>query len=305
MRPSFGYDTDRMKSVSVRFLFSPSFRLVFIGVVLIGVMLGQGLAHAKSCDEQFFNFESRDALRAKLPRRGTAKYQAMVEKVANELLKTRSYATLDLTSVFTPDFVRRWQMSFPQEYAAQLHRQSILPSGAENIMARSHPAYEAQLVAAGELQTWFRILIQDAVKPVVAEAYSGSASGAVSPNWSRLGEGFAAIRNSTSAEKSILFGEWHPDGGGVSVTLSTKNVGTEVLGGIPLSYVKSGAETGGNGDQWLLICSSCKPFTVPAGHALILLGSGTISRGEDVVFTPTIHRTPSYSGERQLFLFRY
>ncbi len=263
----------------------------FVALAMSGWMFTGSPAWAKACDEQFYSFESRDALKAKLPRRGSAKYKAMAQKVASDLLKTRSYATLDLTQVFTPELVRAWQLSFPTKFASQLHREAILPSvETTNPQAESRPAYEAQLVATRELQDWLRTLIQDAI---------------VLPPKLRLHEGFAAIRNSTAQEKSLLFGEWHPDGGGVSVTLALKGAGTEVLGGVPIAYAKSGAEIHGKGDKWLSICSDCQAVSVPAGHALILLGDLSLAKGEEVLFTPTIHRTPSYSGERQLFLFRY
>lgn len=277
-------------------------RFALLGLVV--VMAGEPV-RASTCDEQFYSFQSRDSLKPKLPRRGTPTYRAMVSQVASQLLATRSFATLDLTRVFQPALIRRWQMSFPIEFASQLHRESILPSESGHVMAQSRQAYEAQLHATRELQDWFRTFLLDVTKPVLAEAY-GVAGGSKSlPQWAQVGEGFAAIRNSTAAEKSLLFGEWHPDGGGLSVTLSTKGAGTEVLGGVPISYVKSGADIHGKGEKWLSLCEGCRPFTVPTGHALILIGSSAIARGEEVVFTPTIHRTPSYTGERQLFLFRY
>lgn len=293
MRPSFGYDTDRMKSVSVRFLFSPSFRLVFTSMVLIGVMLGQGLAQAKSCDEQFLNFQDSRLLMVKLPQPGSRAYRALSKEIEAQLEKTKSYAILDLSKIFGSDFARLWSASLPENSASQFMQGNILFR--ENNRFTSRDAFPSQSASLEAIQKWFRELIQSSLDRTLIK--SGNLNRA---DWLRLGEGYANLRVGLPSQRSVDFDAWHLDGGGVSVTLAFKGPGTEVLGGVPLELAKSAT---GVGDQWNSICSGCKPFVVSEGHALILFG--TSANGQDAKLSPTIHRTPVYSGARSLLVLRY
>lgn len=241
---------------------------------------------ASKCEQQFLDFNDSATLLPKLPQPGTAKYKALSKQIRSQLKQTGSYAVLDLSKVFTEIYGRTWNQSLPRNSASQFSKGEILFS--ENGQYKSQRAFDSQAHAVDVIQSWLQELIQTSIGR-------------------KLNPRVANLRASIAEERSAEFADWHLDGGGVSVTLSLRGPGTEVLGGVPLAHLVSRQFRSGSGRHWESVCAGCRAITVPEGHALILLGTdanGALGLS-GVTLTPTIHRTPNYSGDRILLVYRY
>lgn len=242
---------------------------------------------ARSCPDLFKEktamvSKQRFDLRPALPERGSAAYIQIVESIREQFL-AKSYAVVNLESIFTEALGKSWYLSMPHKVGSQISRDEFLYESPEGRVAESISQDHKRSIAA--TKEWFSVILQDAIQ-------------------FRSGSSYASVRLSTATEKTLNLEMWHPDGGTAVVTLAPFGPGTEGLGAIPkgLSMAKAPTTLGGHID-WLKVCQGCRPFIVPRGHALIFMG--TQDRSPEPIFSPLIHRTPLEFGERVLFVFRF
>lgn len=270
-----------------------------LGAVLFSTSTSHAVGTGQGCEAQFLDYKDQSLLLPKLPRPGSRTYRDLSNQIASQLKRTGSYAVLDLSQIFTPVLGQHWMQAMPQNFASQIMRSEILYF--ENGQFKREAAFESQINAIHVIESWMQKLIQSTLDREFRQVIHP-------PGWMNLKPGVAGLRASRDQEKGVSFGDWHLDGGGFSVTLSLKGPGTEVLGDVPMEYLGRKRVEMGPGKHWESVCKAtrggnCQAILVPEGHALILLG--TAADGRALRLRPTVHRTPGYTGERLLLVYRF
>lgn len=254
---------------------------IVVSFIILLIICNTALAQLR-CAELFEKQNIPQAsVKEFLPKKNSVHYIQMVTDLRQQILSTQSFGVIDFTKILPKDLVEFWIQSFPHDRQAWLQDNQLevvnpTTGYSENIKKPIETIRSIQIV-----EKWLKVFVEDVLQTSLNKQGSN-----------------LDIRNSFKGQNHVSAGGWHVDGGRVSISLSLRGPGTEILGPLPAAAVKSG-----NFDKNLeKICKSCFPFMVKPGHAVVFFGTGIADI--DPKLLPTVHRTPSFDEDRMLILFR-
>lgn len=223
-----------------------------------------------------------DAEFDRLPSKGSAAFQAVVEGVKNQLKQNGSYALIDMRALITKEMGELWFESMPHETSSQILMGALLVQGKK--WNEQPQAEEWQLKARENLSNWFKQIISEVVPK----------------GFGRRDEVLDAFRLGTEKGNGVKFEDWHVDSQNAAVSLALEGAGTEILG--PAPFLKDTSEYILQGEFWKNKCKDCRSFIVPTGVAILFFGTDSVGRQ---IFKPVIHRTPHVKARRVLYIGRF
>jgi hypothetical protein len=227
-------------------------------------------------------FESLSRLLETLPKKGGARWEALVKKLRADLDPSQpGVSTIDTSVFFPPALSRAMFRALPHPGQASLLQGEAIKHDGKHIWTKMPDAQVRPFMIYAD---WIVALLNDALRP--KRPFEASQIDL------RLFSGRIA-----DDPDNVAFPSWHTDGGELAVLVAPVGTGTGIVRDTPKFDPYAD-----NVDEWVRKNKPDAAEWTPTGQTLIISGIDRGAKHPKVI--PTVHSSPQWDEERMLLLLR-